>query len=41
LAEKEQVEKKSEEVATEETDKLVRRRREDRWGVANIYSTKN
>lgn len=41
MAEKEQVEKKSEEVATEETEKLVRRRREDRWGVANIYSSKN
>jgi len=41
LAEKEQVEKKSEEVATEETEKLVGRRREDRWGVANIYSSKN
>ena len=41
MAEKEQVEKKSEEVATEETEKLVIRRREDRWGVANIYSSKN
>jgi len=41
LAEKEQVEKKSEEVATEEAERIARRKREERWGVANIYSSKN
>jgi len=39
LAEKEEAEKKSE--AAAETEDRMRRRREEIWGVAHIYSSKN
>ncbi|QLJ53023.1 MAG: SSU ribosomal protein S14e (S11p) [Candidatus Fermentimicrarchaeum limneticum] len=39
MAEKEEVEKKSEAVA--ETEDRMRRRKEEIWGVAHIYSSKN
>lgn len=41
MAEKVEAEKKSEAAVEAEEEKTARRRREDRWGVANIYSSKN
>lgn len=42
MAENAEAEKKSETVsAAEEAEKTLRRRREEKWGVANIYSSKN
>jgi small subunit ribosomal protein S11 len=41
LAEEKEAEKKSETPSAPEEEKVVRKRREERWGVANIYSSKN
>ena len=41
MAEEKEAEKKSEAPVATEEEKVIRRRREERWGVANIYSSKN
>ena len=41
MAEEKEAEKKSEAPAATEEEKVIRRRNEERWGVANIYSSKN